>query len=104
MKNITLQVGGMSCSACSNSLEKYLQKQPGIINASVNLVLACVSIDYEDTLKLSDLNDFITKAGFIPEGIYQIQNDKKYYQNELKWLIIFASLSVVIMYIAMGEM
>ena len=104
MKNITLQVGGMSCSACSNSLEKYLKKQPGILDASVNLVLACVSIDYEDTLKLSDLNNFITKAGFIPEGIYQIQNDKKYYQNELKWLIIFASLSVVIMYIAMGEM
>ena len=104
MKNITLQVGGMSCSACSNSLEKFLKKQPGIIDASVNLVLACVSISYEDNLKLSDLNDYITKSGFIPEGIYQIQNDKKFYQKELRLLIIFGILSIIIMYLAMGEM
>ncbi len=27
MKKILLKIGGMSCSACSNGLEKYLNKQ-----------------------------------------------------------------------------
>ena len=36
MKKIILKVGGMSCSACSNHVEKYLKKQDGIIDVSVN--------------------------------------------------------------------
>ncbi len=27
MKKVILKIGGMSCSACSNSIEKYLNKQ-----------------------------------------------------------------------------
>ena len=34
MKKIVLKIGGMSCSACSNGLEKYLNKQKGIIHTS----------------------------------------------------------------------
>ncbi len=30
MKKIVLTIGGMTCSACSNGLEKYLNKQDGI--------------------------------------------------------------------------
>ena len=40
MKKIILSIDGMTCSACSNGLEKYLNKQNGIYNASVNLVIA----------------------------------------------------------------
>ena len=31
MKKIILSIDGMTCSACSNGLEKYLKKQSGII-------------------------------------------------------------------------
>ncbi len=27
MKKVILKIGGMSCSACSNAVEKYLNKQ-----------------------------------------------------------------------------
>ena len=37
----------MTCSACSNGLEKYLNKQKGIISASVNLVMASAQIEYD---------------------------------------------------------
>ena len=40
MKKIILSIDGMTCSACSNGLEKYLNKQKGISSASVNLVMA----------------------------------------------------------------
>ena len=33
MRKIILKIAGMSCSACSNGLEKYLNKQEGISSA-----------------------------------------------------------------------
>ena len=39
MQKQILKISGMTCSACSSGLEKYLNKQKGIISASVNLVL-----------------------------------------------------------------
>ena len=35
MKKITLSIDGITCSACSNGLENYLNKQNGIINSSM---------------------------------------------------------------------
>ena len=61
MSKVILSISGMSCSACSNSLEKYLNKQQGIINASVNLVLAQALIEYDNTLTINDLNSFFLK-------------------------------------------
>ena len=51
MKKIILKVGGMTCSACSSGLSKYLEKQSGIISASVNLVLSIATVEYENITK-----------------------------------------------------
>ena len=59
MKKIILGIDGMTCSACSNGLEKYLNKQNGIINASVNLVMSNASIDYDETI----LKDVLVALG-----------------------------------------
>ena len=40
MKKINLAISGMTCSACSNGLEKYLNKQEGIQSASVTFTSA----------------------------------------------------------------
>ena len=77
MKKIILKVEGMSCSACSNGLEKYLKKQKGIHEASVNLVLAQASIQYDDSLTISDLNRFIEEAGFESSGEWTLEESKK---------------------------
>ena len=44
MKNIILSIDGMTCSACSNGLEKYLSKQNGIIDSKFNLLMSNASI------------------------------------------------------------
>ena len=49
MKKVLLKIEGMTCSACSSGLEKYLNKQDGIIAASVNLIMNNASIEYDDT-------------------------------------------------------
>lgn len=65
MKKIILSIDGMTCSACSNGLEKYLNKQDGIINASVNLVMANASIEYDESkLNKTKIEEFVKKAGF----------------------------------------
>ena len=45
----------MTCSACSNHIEKYLSKQKGVIDVSVNLVLGQALIHYEDNIDIETL-------------------------------------------------
>ena len=75
MKKVILKIEGMTCSACSSSLEKYLLKQKGINDALVNLVMSSASISYEDNITLDDLNRFVSEAGFKSLGIYNEQDN-----------------------------
>ncbi|MBS4008821.1 MAG: copper-translocating P-type ATPase [Clostridium sp.] len=45
----TLEVTGMTCVACANSIEKALQKKPGIMEAVVNFAAGKVTILYDRT-------------------------------------------------------
>ena len=102
MKNIILNVGGMTCSGCSAGLEKYLNKQDGIFSASVNLVLATVKIEYdENLLDVNKLNKFIGEAGFTSYGEEYNKNKRK---PERFVLLIYTVLTILLMYISMGNM
>lgn len=103
MKKVALKIGGMSCSACSNGLEKHLNKQPGIIQASVNLVLQNATIEYDDDITMDDLTNYIKRAGFENLGIYKF-NESKEHQNKTKILIIYGILSCLYLYVSMGHM
>ena len=102
MKNIILNVGGMTCSGCSAGLEKYLNKQDGIFSASVNLVLATVKIEYDgNLLDVNKLNKFIEEAGFTSYGEEYNKNKRK---PERLVLLIYTVLTILLMYISMGNM
>ncbi len=103
MKKIIINIGGMSCSACSNSLEKYLNKQEKIKNASVNLVLAQALIEYDDDLTYDDLKSFIEAAGFEALGIYNGKEENENKKDKYL-LIVFTILALLVLYIAMGSM
>lgn len=102
MNKIDLSIGGMSCSACSSSLEKYLNKQKGIIDASVNLVLAMATIKYED-INLEDIERYIKEAGFDSLGPYDLFKEKKS-KNVKNNLIIFSVLVIILLYVSMAHM
>ena len=105
MKRIILKVDGMTCSACSSGLEKYLNKQNGIYNATVNLVMANTTIDYdENILDVPKLETFIKKAGFKSLGEFKEIKIEKQNKKEKHKLIIFTILAVILMYISMGHM
>lgn len=103
MQKVILNIKGMSCSACSNSLEKYLNKQNGIINATVNLVLSQASIEYNDNLSIKDLNKFISDAGFESLGIYDETKINKTNKSN-KIIIPITFLTILVLYISMSHM
>jgi Cu+-exporting ATPase len=103
MQKVILKIDGMTCSACSSGLEKYLNKQDGILNASVNLVLADAMIEYKDDITIDDLNRFVKEAGYKSLGIYDEVKENQIKNNRNK-LIIFSILSILVLYISMSHM
>ena len=105
MKSIILAIDGMTCSACSNGLEKYLNKQNGIFEANVNLVMANATITYdEQILNQEKIEKYIKQAGFKSLGIFKEFNIEKNNKKEKIQFIIFTILAIVTMYISMGHM
>ena len=105
MKKIILSIDGMTCSACSNGLEKYLNKQNGVINASVNLVMANATIDYDEKiLDQEKLEKYVKQAGFVSLGVFKEFKLQKQTKKEKVKFIMFTILAIVLMYISMGHM
>ena len=105
MKKIILSIDGMTCSACSNGLEKYLNKQNGVYNASVNLVMANATVDYDEKiLNQEKIEEFVKQAGFKSLGEFkEIKFEEKSKKEKIKF-IVFTILAIVLMYISMGHM
>ncbi len=105
MKKIILAIDGMTCSACSNGLEKYLNKQNGVINASVNLVMANATIEFDDKiLDKAKLEEFVKQAGFKSLGEFkEIKLESKSKSEKVKF-IVFTVLAIILMYVSMGHM
>ena len=101
MKKIILKIDGMTCSACSSSLEKYLLKQNGIDDALVNLVMSSASISYEDFITIDDLDRFISEAGYKSMGIYNEENNNS---NKTLYFIVNGLLALLVLYISMSHM
>ena len=105
MKKIVLSIDGMTCSACSNGLEKYLNKQNGIIEANVNLVMANATIIYDENIvERTKLDDFVKQAGFKSLGEFKEINIESRGKKEKNHFIIFTILAIILMYISMGHM
>ena len=105
MKKVLLKIGGMTCSACSSGLEKFLNRQYGIESASVNLVMNNANIQYdEEKLNLEQIEKFVEKAGFESLGIDNFQKEEKKQNNQKYKLIALGVLAVITLYISMGHM
>ena len=104
MKKVVLKIGGMSCSACSSTIEKYLNRQDKVYHATVNLVMAQAYIEYDDSLSISDLEKYISESGYQSLGIYDEKEILKKEKTNKNYFIIMGILLVILMYISMGSM
>ena len=103
MKKIVLRIGGMTCSACSSGLEKYLSRQEGVSSASVNLVLSLATIEYENLSK-KDLERIVKEAGFQSLGEFKGIEDLESKKEDKTKYIVLGVLILIMMYLGMGEM
>lgn len=87
-------ITGMTCAACSNRIEKVLNKQPAIQNATVNLSTEVATVDYyPGNMDESDIIERIKKLGYDATLKSEEQSDRK--ENELrrkKYKLILAAL------------
>ena len=103
IKKIVLKIDGMTCSACSNGLEKYLKRQEGIVDVNVNLILAIATITYEN-IKIKDIENYIKEAGFKSLGEFKTLDDNTTFKKEKSLLVFYGLLLIVLMYITMSHM
>ena len=104
MKKIILSIDGMTCSACSNGLEKFLNKQKGINQASVNLVMSTASIEYDEKiLNIEKLNEFVKKAGFKSLGEFKKINNENKDKKYRRKFILFTVLAIIFIYFSINK-
>ena len=62
---ITIPVTGMTCAACQARVQRTLAKQPGVEDASVNLMMQSAAVKYDPALiTADDLVQAIRKTGY----------------------------------------
>lgn len=63
--SVMIEIEGMHCTGCSSAIEKALNRNKGVINASVNLTAEKAYIDYDATLiSVEELKESIEQAGY----------------------------------------
>lgn len=111
-KSVTIPIGGMTCAACANRVEKALSKTPGIIKASVNFATEKAAVEYDaEQTRLSAVKQAIEKAGYKALSIENknaVDEDKLRKEKEIKILwtkfIVAAVFGLPLLYLAMAPM
>ncbi len=109
---VTIPIGGMTCAACAQRIEKVIGRLDGVDSVSVNLATEKASISYHpQTVRLSDIKQAIEKIGYKAlEGSKTdaADEDRARKQKEINTLwtkfIISALFSLPLLYIAMAPM
>ena len=102
-----LKITGMTCAACSSSIEKAISRKKGIKSAMVNLSTERLTVEFDENIILLDqIEGIILKLGY---GIDKSENssylDKSIHTKKiLIRFIISLIFTVPLLYISMGHM
>ncbi len=67
-RRVSLSVGGMTCAACQIRVQRALDKEPGVIQASVNLMLKSAEVTYDPVTMTPDaVRLAVTQTGYEAE-------------------------------------
>ncbi len=64
MEQITLNIGGMTCAACAQRIEKAVRKLPDIHEANVNLASEKLFVAYDGAAALESVKQTIARIGY----------------------------------------
>lgn len=109
MKEERYNISGMSCAACSASVQRVVSKLDGVESCEVNLVTEKMTVSYDEAKTgPADFKRAVERAGFgisadTQEKAAEKQPEKKV-KSGFSGLIISAVLSAVLLYVSMGQM
>ncbi len=65
MSKVTIPVSGMTCASCQAGVQKSLQRQPGVVDASVNLMMGNAAVTYDPAVTRPEaLVEAIRETGY----------------------------------------
>lgn len=101
MKQVKLKIDGMSCAACSSSIERSLGRKDFIEQIEVDLINTNAFVKYDESkTNIQDIIKLIEKLGYSAE-IESNKVEKKIKNNDYLIAIIFA---IPLFVISMGSM
>ena len=108
MKKSYFTVTGMSCAACSASVERVVRSLDGVSSASVNLTSGKLSVEYDESRLCSkDIENAVLKIGFgVNHDSFEANLTKKHQEVKImkKRLVFSAIFAIPLFYISMGHM
>ena len=110
--NITIPIGGMTCAACAQRVEKAIRKLEGVDSASVNLATEKATVAYDPgKVRISAIKEVIEKAGYKALEVSKADaadEDRARKQKEIRVLwtkfIVSAIFALPLLYVAMAPM
>ncbi|WP_239725123.1 MULTISPECIES: heavy metal translocating P-type ATPase [unclassified Mammaliicoccus] len=92
-----LDVFGMTCAACSSRIEKVLNRQEGIEQATVNLTTEQANIEYNpEIVDIKAIIDKIKKLGYDAQAKSEMKNKETHKQKEIKQMKLKLIISAVL--------
>jgi Cu+-exporting ATPase len=108
---VTIPIGGMTCAACSQRVEKAIEKLEGVSKVSVNLATEKATVEYDSqVIRLSAIKQCIEKTGYQALELDKntVDEDKIRKEKEIKTLwtkfIVASVFGLPLLYFAMVPM
>ncbi len=104
-KHIKIKIEGMTCAACSASVERALRRADGVVQVNVNLATNSASVLCDPAVPEQSLVDIVNKTGF--KGTLADADDVSVaitHTISKKRLIVALVCGFVVLYIGMSHM
>ena len=73
---VSLSVEGMTCGSCSARVERALVKQPGVVDAQVNLATGVATVELSGDADLDGLTEAVTATGYSVSDVTTAGDDR----------------------------
>ena len=111
LNQVTIPIGGMTCAACSQRVEKAIDKLEGVTKVTVNLATEKATVEYDSqVIRLSAIKQCIEKTGYQALEIDKntVDEDKIRKEKEIKTLwtkfVVATVFGLPLLYFAMVPM
>lgn len=104
IKTTTMQIKGMTCTACARASERAVKKLSGIADANVNFATEKLSVQFDDDqVSLADIKAAVKKAGYEAVEL-KAQEEEPPVEVQKQRLLIAILFTLPVLYLAMGMM